>query len=142
MIARHADAQYEIDDDWWREAGMAGFKPARRTFRPGASQRARVCVIEVPVAEVEPVSRRLSHGVFNDSEESGSARDRVVRILQGFRLDSPIPPVEVVRTPEGPFRYRLHAGAHRFCCAVVAGFEAVPAVDVTEPEVTHVDLDA
>jgi hypothetical protein len=142
MIARHADAQYEIDDDWWQEAGMAGFTPTRRTFRPSASQRAGLYVMEVPIAEVEPVTRRLSHGVFNDSEESGSARDRVVRILKGFRQNSPIPPVEVVRTPEGPYRYRLYAGGHRFCCAVVAGFEAVPAVDVSEPEVTDVDLGA
>ena len=142
MIASHADAKYEIDDDWWREAGMTGFQPARRTFRSGTSQRAGLCVIEIPVAEIGPVTRRLSHGVFNDSEDSGSARDRVVRILQGFREDSPIPPVEVVRTPEGPYRYRLSAGAHRLCCAVVAGFEAIPAVDVTEPVVTDGDLDA
>jgi len=39
----------------------------------------------------------------------------------------------LVRTemPTGP-RFRLHHGVHRFCCSMIAGFIAVPAMDVTD----------
>jgi len=42
--------------------------------------------------------------IFNDSEEGGSARERVLRILRGFRLDNAIPPVEIV-AGQYPYRY-------------------------------------
>lgn len=121
---------------------MVGFAPARRAFRDRAPERPAGAVFELLIADVAPVERQLSHGVFNDSQQSGSAHERVVRILKGFRDDQPIPPVEVIRTLVGAHQYRLHAGAHRFCCAVVAGYEAVPAIDVTDPEVRDTNFDA
>jgi len=144
MRANHGAVQYEIPNEWWEEAGMTGFAPVDRSFRSAAPERTRLHltdVIEVSIADVAPVDRQLSHGVFADSKESGTARQRVVRILKGFRENAPIPPVEVVCTPDAPYRFRLYAGAHRFCCAVVAGFQAVPAVDVTKPQVEDVDFD-
>jgi hypothetical protein len=48
---------------------------------------------EVAVADVRPLIRKLSHGVFNDSgpgRREGTARERVVRILKWFRDDVPI----------------------------------------------------
>jgi len=141
MTVNHGDARYELDDAWWEEAGMLGFAPTHRAFRADPTAFPQGGVVEVAIADVKPVKRQLSHGVFNDSS-SGSARERVVRILRGFREDSPFPPVEVVRLGDGPYRFELYHGAHRFCCAAVAGFSAVPAVDVTERPATIVDLDA
>jgi len=142
MTVTHGDARYELDDDWWEEAGMAGFLPTRRAFRAATAAFPDLDVVEVAVAEVKPVDRQLSHGVFNDSPSAGTARQRVVHILKGFRDDSPIPPVELLRLPEGRYQYELYHGAHRFYCAVAAGFSAVPAVDVTHRPTGVVDLDA
>jgi hypothetical protein len=125
----HATREYFLEDEWWADAGMEGFVPA------SASYRADLCafpgreIAAIAVDEVEPLSRQLSHGVFNDSPESGPARQRVISILRGFRANSMIPPVEVVQTQgDGPFRYRLLHGAHRFYCSVAAGFSHIPAV--------------
>src|SRR3989442_1246884 len=83
MTANQGSTPYRIPNEWWEEAGMAGFKPASRAFRAGLPERPGHSVIAVVISDVEPVTRQLSHGVFNDSKESGSAHDRVVRILKG-----------------------------------------------------------
>jgi hypothetical protein len=141
MRATHGAVVYELDDQWWRDAGMAAFVPRWPAYRAGVPERSGYAVVEVAIADVAPIERQLSHGVFNDSAEFGTARDRVLRILTGFVEDQPIPPVEVVKATDGPYRYHLNHGVHRFCCAVLAGFVAVPAVDVTEPEVVDSDFD-
>lgn len=133
MQFRHGSIEYFLDDAWWRDAGMEGFRPTGESFRSvdGCYQDRRVQL--VAILEVEPLQRKLSHGVFNDSVESGSAKDRVIRILCGFRSGSVIPPVEVDRLEESEaHRFRLRHGAHRFYCAVAAGFTHVPAI-VYEP---------
>lgn len=129
----HRDVEYELHDDWWAEAGMEEFVPQRPAFRAGPSDIPDRQPFELSVDQVRPLRRQLSHGVFNDSELQGSAHDRVVQILKGFKADNAIPPVHVARTtsgPEGPFK--LVHGAHRFYCAVATGFSHVPAVEVDD----------
>lgn len=130
MLANHGPHQYELLDEWWAEARMQGFRPQRSSYR---AQEALLPVQEVPIAEVEPLLRQLSHGVFNDNLEFGTARERVVSILAAFRDDVPLPPIDVVRSmPGSSYRFKLWHGAHRFYCAVAAGLRAVPATDVTD----------
>ncbi len=71
---------------------MPGFVPVFKAYR--VNHRLFQNVREVPLEDVGPVSRNAGEGIFNDSEEAGSARERVVRILRGFRFDNAIPPVE------------------------------------------------
>ena len=108
---------------------MRGFVPTFTAYR--VNQRLFQDVREVPINDVGPVSRNPGVGIFNDSEEEGrSARERVVRILRGFRFDDAIPPVEIVAGQGGyPYRYKLVHGAHRLYCALAAGFKCVPAVE-------------
>jgi len=109
---------------------MAGYRPSRTAYR---WQPATLPVFEVPIADVAPCWRELSHSVFNDNPLEGTARDRVVRILRAFRDDVALPPVELVRAkPGSECVFELHHGAHRFYCAVAAGFISVPATDVTD----------
>ena len=76
-----------------------------------------------------PVSRTARVRIFSDSEEKGSARERVLRILRGFRFDDAIPPVEIVEGQAGyPYRYKLVHGADRFYCSLAAGFKCVPSI--------------
>jgi hypothetical protein len=90
-------------------------------------------VFEVAVDDIEPLLRVGSHGVFNDNAEFGTAHDRVLRILRGFREQSPIPPIEVARKASilEP-RFKLIHGAHRLYCAIAAGYTHVPALEVDD----------
>ena len=133
MEIRHGHVRQDLPDEWWEEAGMVGFVPARVAYRANPAPYPVERVVVIPIADVEPLERKLSHGVFNDSHVFGTARERVVSILKGFREDSAIPAVHLVRLgPGGPYRFRLNAGAHRFYCAVAAGFTQVSAIDVTD----------
>jgi len=107
---------------------MPGFVPVFKAYR--VNNRLFQNVREVPLEDVGPVSRNAGVGIFNDSEEEGSARERVVRILRGFRFDNAIPPVEIVEGQAGyPHRYKLVHGAHRFYCSLAAGFKSVPSIE-------------
>jgi len=129
MNFTHHGLQIEIPDDWWTEAGMRGFAPTFTAYR--VNQKLFRNVREVFITDVRPVIRNLGVGIFNDSiEEGSSARERVVRILRGFRFDNAIPPVEIVEGQPGyPYRYKLVHGAHRLYCSLAAGFKCVPIIE-------------
>jgi hypothetical protein len=134
MIFFHHDSCIELADPWWVEAGMPGFKAAEPAYRVDVSQAHGLHIILVPISDIEPVRRVLSHGVFNNNEEM-SAQHRVVRILKGFRKEEPLPPVEVVRNPPGSARpYKLTAGVHRLYCSLAAGFTHVPTIEGYDPD--------
>lgn len=124
----HRDFLFEVNDEWWAEAGMIGFVPSSRTYR--ADTKAHPHFWEVRIDEVEPVRRQLSHGVFNDDLTEGiSAKERVVSVLRAFVSGTALPPVEMVRLePGASSAYRLTHGAHRFYLSVAAGFTHVPAI--------------
>ena len=125
---RHAYLIDALPDDWWDEAGMTGFVPNGLTFRIGPCEPRldleRRPVLILPINDVEPLEgRRLTYGMFRDKES-------VLKILRGFRNGDAIPPIQVVKLPDGaPFSHRIYNGAHRFYCSVAAGFTHVPAID-------------
>ena len=137
-VFRHRDFEFEIDDEWWRGAGMVFFAPATQSYRAGPPEQGLslegLAIVTVAIASVEPVRRRrLEYGVFNDDAYHGIRADiRVKKILVGFRKGDALPPVQVVRLPDSSSgcTHRLHNGAHRFYCAVAAGFTHVPAIEV------------
>jgi hypothetical protein len=133
MQLLHHGIPYDLPDDWWIEAGMPEFVRRDDCYKSGESPWSGLTIAKVPVAEVEPLQRHGTHGVFNDNPDSGSAHDCVANILRGLRADSAIPPIEVVRLPAGSkHTFRLFHGAHRFYCAIAASFSYVPAVEVRD----------
>jgi hypothetical protein len=136
MIFYHHDLKIELDDAWWAEAQMAHFVPPGTAYRVDLSAAKGRTVFEVPIDEIGPVRRKPSVGIFNKNDRK-TARERVLCILNGFRTNAAIPPIELVDTPAGsPFRYKLTAGTHRLYCSLAAGFSHVPAVegfDITAP---------
>jgi hypothetical protein len=129
MILTHHDLKIELPDSWWAEAGMAGFVPQARAFHPDRRAETSVEVFEARIEEVAPLERAPGVGIFNDSDEA-TARERVVRILRGFREGAQIPPIHLVKlTPGTPFRYRIGHGSHRFYCSLPAGFSHVQAFE-------------
>ncbi len=107
---------------------MTGFVPATRAYRTAKSPR----ILTVSIDDVGPVNLALRRQIFLDSDEEGTARERVSRIFRGFRRGDAIPPVEIVDGKPGyGYRFKLTHGAHRFYCSVAAGFTHVPAVRTT-----------
>jgi hypothetical protein len=136
MKLTHHDLSIDLEDEWWVEAEMAGFIPASNCYRTDRSfSRNGGPILEVRIADVSPVgSERRAIGVFRDSLDNGTtARERVLKILRGFRLGDAIPPVEVVECePGSPHRYTLKHGTHRMYCSQAAGFTHIPAVRAFE----------
>jgi len=129
MILTHHDLKIELSDAWWAEAGMAHFVPAGRAFRPDLEAAKGEAIFEARIDEVGPLRRNPGVGIFNDNEVA-TARERVVRILKGFREGVEIPPVILVKDTSGSvFRYKISHGSHRFYCSLAVGFSHVPAVE-------------
>jgi hypothetical protein len=129
MILTHHDLTIELPDSWWAEAEMANFVPQARAFRPDHRAESGVEIFEASIEEIAPLERAPGVGIFNDNDEA-SARERIVRILRGFREGVQIPPIHLVKlTPRAPFRYRIGDGSHRFYCSLAAGFSHVQAFE-------------
>ncbi len=122
MILHHYDLKIEFDDTWWAEAEMDGFVPHNRAYRVDRGATNGTELFEIQIDEVAPVIRNPGIAYF--------VKKRALEILNGFRNDEEIPPVEIAFEPPGSkFRYRLLDGCHRFYCSLAAGFSHVPAVE-------------
>ena len=111
---------------------MPAFQPSQPSYRVNTAG-VLLPIMIIPVEDVAPVWRELSHGVFNDHPVAGPARQRVTSILKAFCSDTPLPPIDVVRTAsknERPFQ--MYHGVHRLYCSIAAGFSAIPSIDVTD----------
>lgn len=128
MEFTHHGLLISLSDDWWADAGMADFVPSAAVYSTDRS--AFPGIFEVKIDDIGPVHRNPGVGVFNDDHYSGiPARERVVRILRGFRCGDLIPPVAVLKVQTGgDFSYRLSDGTHRLYYALAAGFSHVPAI--------------
>jgi hypothetical protein len=128
MTLTHHGLEIYLSDDWWAEAGMAGFRPTCDAYCVDSDAFPGRPIHKIRIEDVGPVCRDRGVGIFNDNDEA-TGHERVVAILRGFRSDAAIPPVEVVNgTPGYPHQYKLTHGAHRFYCSLAAGFTHVPAV--------------
>ena len=107
---------------------MDEFTPKMVSYRVTYGAADGKMVFKVAIDDISPVKRNPGIGIFNDNKEE-SARDRVIKILRGFKTNDSIPPVEVVpEKEESDFRYKLVHGAHRLYCSLAAGFTHVPAI--------------
>jgi hypothetical protein len=121
----HHDLTTDLNDEWWAEAGMHSFVPLARAYR---SDRIAVAV---HIADIGPVSlQRRTIGIFKDNPDVGiSARERVLKILWGFRCGEAMPRVEIIEAEsEYGHKYRLIEGVHRLYLSIAAGFTHVPTV--------------
>jgi hypothetical protein len=49
VVLTHYDLKIELPDSWWAEAGMAGFVPNGRAFRPASQGEGDVEVFEAAI---------------------------------------------------------------------------------------------
>lgn len=134
MLLNHHDLTFELPDEWMSEAGAQNFGPKEVSYRVEDS-KAHEPFFLVRIADIGPVMRNPGVGIFNNNELA-TAKERVVHILSGFCSDAALPPVSVVESRAGPYRYKLTAGVHRLYCSLAVGFSHIPAVtgfDMSDP---------
>jgi hypothetical protein len=121
----HHDLATNINDEWWVEAGMPRFVPTSWAYRSDRD------AVEIRIADIGPVDlQRQLIGIFRDNADLGiPARERVLKILWGFRCGETIPPVKIVEGDAGyGYKYRVKDGVHRLYLSIAAGFTHVPTI--------------
>lgn len=112
---------FEIDGQWWSEAGMNGFCPRNKAF-PQRGQwhwDGNIVFKIIPLLSIESPKRAEGILLFK--------KDRMIRILEGIRNSAPIPPIEIQTKETGDYPYTVHNGVHRFYASIAVGFTHVPA---------------
>lgn len=116
-------AEFEIPDEWWTEAGMAGFTATRSAYC--STVEARLILLR----DIESPFR------FPECSKDfhGFDRARLISVLNGIATETEIEPVPLIELPKvefvpAPYRYRVLNGFHRFYASVAAGFEYLPTI--------------
>jgi hypothetical protein len=119
-IKHHHRRCEELLDEWWAEAGMTGFAPLSSAYKFEPTEG----LLVVAVRDIGPVYREP---LFRDEEGGLTAKERVINILNGFRLGQALPPVAVVAGRDS-YPYKLTAGVHRLYCSIAVRFTHIPTV--------------
>jgi hypothetical protein len=117
-----ATVAFEIPDEWWTFAEMDGFSDGEYYPYPvGQADKVQV----VPIAEVQPPLRNKGVPPFK--------KYKMLPVLFAFASpECAMPAVEVTACSEGPYRYRVQNGYHRYYASVAVGFTQLP-VTLREP---------
>jgi hypothetical protein len=84
MKCRSRWFKFDLPDEWWAAAGMAGFVTSRTAYRRNAVRRAMILRID----EIAVPPRGAGVPDFE--------RDRMVSLLDAIHHDRTLPPIEVV----------------------------------------------
>jgi hypothetical protein len=114
--------EFELPDEWWREAGMVGFDPAGRpAYRSIDSGEL------VPLREIEPPYRKVT----SLQDWYGFSMERMVKILQGIAsgavIDDLVQLTRLTADNAACYRFQVIDGYHRYFASVAAGFGFIPA---------------
>lgn len=108
---------------------MKNFVPKTEMYK-SCNQLRTKNVVQIQIKDIDPTIRNPGVPIFNTSKDTGkSAKDRVMQILNGFKLESEIPPIELETLPTGSdYKYKIIDGVHRFYCSARVEFTSVPAI--------------
>lgn len=108
---------FEIPDAWLTAAGVFGWIALAECYVATADSCHPTAVI--PLDSIAPPVRDDGIRWFD--------KDRMVRILQGLRCGTRLPPIEIHELPdELIFRYSIRNGFHRFYASAALGFTHIP----------------
>ena len=116
----HYPCEFEIPDDWLREAGVIGFVPMTTSYHSTAG------TMLIPLTEIEPVPRLVK------KDFRGFDPDRLIQLLRGFVSSDKIEPVPLselplLEFPATPHRFRVRDGFHQLYASIAVGYECLPA---------------
>ncbi len=130
---------FEVPDDWLAESGMNAFAPTARAYR------STIDAVLVPIHEIEPPYRVKTC----PNDWRGFDRTRMIRVMNWIATDAEIEAIPLIQLPElddrlvpthfryHMYSYRIRDGFHRFYASAAAGFENVPAIITTVPELVE-----
>jgi hypothetical protein len=128
MIIRHHCHFLPLEDSWLVAAKAATFVPTRSAYVVDSTHCNERYLGLIDIDDIGPVLRAPSVPYFHGSVEEGiTAEERVVRILRAFATEAALPPVEIVKTPNGRYPFKLTDGTHRLYLSLAVGFTRVPA---------------
>ncbi len=106
--------EFEIEDDWLSEAGVHNFKPSDKSYHASLKNLSAI----VPLSQIKPPTRRLGVPDFK--------RAKMIPILEAFRINFPLLPIEVIESNEPDYTYYVRDGFHRFYASVAVNFTEIP----------------
>ncbi|MBV8193479.1 MAG: hypothetical protein JO339_40120 [Alphaproteobacteria bacterium] len=119
MRFSNARFAFEIPDEWWNAANMAGFVAERTAYRAGPPGGPDHVTIVVPVDGLAVPPRGPGVPDFG--------RDRMVRVLEAIRRDESLEPIQITKASEGR-GHVLYDGRHRLAASIAVGYAQMPAV--------------
>ena len=117
------DLTFDIPDDCWSFAEMQDFHPehSRSYCLPIEASSGRVDIEIVQISDIAPPRERLATAPV-------LTKTRIAPILLALRANRELRPVQIERTPQDGYKFRLAHGFHRYCASIAAGFTAIPGV--------------
>jgi hypothetical protein len=116
-------ALFEIPDEWWSFAEMGGFAPS------GGGYYAPPPTSDFEVVAVEAVEPPMRNGGVPPFKKY-----KLVPVLFAFRSpECALPPIEVFSASEGPYRFKVRNGYHRYYASIAAGFTKLPVAVCSPP---------
>jgi hypothetical protein len=96
----------ELPDEWLAAAGVTGVAAPRSAYRAAAPDNPSPPSMLLPLTCIWLQARADSVPDFR--------RERMMRVLDGIRLDQALPPFEVEAEVSGQVSHRLYNGRHDF----------------------------
>lgn len=129
MKYSHHDLEFELEDEWLKEAGMNNYIPDSDSYNPDITQVNGQEILFIDINDIAPLKERAKClGIFCDNDEN-TAKERVVRILGWFKENKDIEPISISKLEnDEKFKYKVLAGSHRLHCSIAIGFTRVPAI--------------
>jgi hypothetical protein len=111
---------FEIPDEWWAFAEMQRFSPSPGGYYPYKLRPANDVVI-VSIDEVEPPRRNPGTALLK--------KFKLMPVLFAFQSpECALPAIEVHSLADGPCRYTVHNGFHRYYGSIAARYTHLPVI--------------
>ena len=126
--------RFFINAEWVAESGLKPFSKTADHYLYKLNRDQTKPVIIVNHNEIDPNIRGKDTSIFKNGEVDGKlvpAKERVLNILTAIEQNTELPPVEIREAENGPYKYKLHHGCHRFYLSILAGFKSIPAILIT-----------
>lgn len=120
-----------INSEWVADSGLKPFSKTADHYFYKLSKDQTGQVIIVNHNDIDPNIRGKDTPIFKNGKVEGRsvpAKKRVLSILTVIEQDKTLPPVEIRKAENGPYRFKLHHGCHRLHLSILAGFKSIPAI--------------
>jgi hypothetical protein len=110
--------EFEIPDEWWVFAEMDKFTPDGGGYYPAS-----------PNSDWEPVSIDQLEPPKRNGGIQSFRKYKLMPVLFAFQSpECALPPVEVCEASDGPYRFKVRNGYHRYYASSAVGYRKLPVI--------------